>query len=268
MATRSMARRRSRQRARWQAGGAPVRPAQPMPRFAALLVDGAVGYTVFVVVPSAWLPDRAVGFFLLTFLLWMVPWEAAWLRATGGTVGHWLTGIGLVWPRRRPGFRSLCWRTVKRYLLFWMIPGQPSAVAPGVLLVDTVRPISLARISRLIDGDGVVVARPWSVGRAAAVSTVCLAVPIAGIVVAVNLDPPPLCQDVYSDRALPRADAHRSNRSTAFEPVVTDYDCNPHELRNPLMGASIVWLAGAFVSVIGVADAWQHSESPQEGEDR
>jgi hypothetical protein len=234
-----------------------------MPRLAALLVDAAVGYTVFVIGPSASLPDRAVGFFLVTFPLWMVPWEAAWLRGTGGTVGHWLTGVGLVWPRGRPGFGSLCWRTMKRYLLFWMIPGQPSAVSPGALLVDTVRPISLARISRLIDGDGIVAARPWSVRRAVAVFALVVAVPIGGIVVGVGLDPPPRCEDIYSDRSLPRAEAHRANRSTTpTSPTAhrPDYDCNPHHLRNPLMAASILGLAGALVSVITVADAHQHRD--------
>src|SRR5688500_6815350 len=98
MATRSRDRRRLRRRAgESPADRSPVRPAQPMPRFAALLLDGAVGYSVFVIGPSAWLQDRAVVFFLLTFPLWIVPWEAAWLRATGATVGHRLTGIGLVW---------------------------------------------------------------------------------------------------------------------------------------------------------------------------
>jgi hypothetical protein len=89
----------------------------------------------------------------------------------------------------------------------------------------------------------------------------CLAVPVAGIAVAVNLDHPPRCRDVYSDRSLPRAEAHRSNRSTALEPVISDYDCNSHELRNPIMGASIVWLAGAIVGVVTIADAWQHRDS-------
>lgn len=252
-----------RPRRRILSGGSAIRPAQPLPRLAALLVDAAVGYTVFVVGPSAALPDRVVGFFLLTFPLWMVPWEAAWLWATGATVGHRLTGVGLVWPRGRPGFRSLCWRTVKRYLLFWMIPGQPSAVSPGALLVDTVRPISLARISRLIDGDGIVAARPWSVRRAVAVFALGLAVPIAGIVVAVGLDQPPRCEDTYSDRSLPRAEAHRANRSTAYTIERTDYDCNPHHLRNPLVAASVIWLAGTLASSITIADAFQHRAAQQ-----
>jgi hypothetical protein len=229
-----------------------------MPRFAALLIDAAVAYAVFVVTASALLSHRDTWVVILAFPLLVVLWEAAWLRFTGATVGHLLTGIRVVWPGRPPAYGSLCWRTVKRYAMFWMISGQPSREAPGVLVMDTVQPISFARVSRLIDGSGVVASRGWSVGTATAMFGLCLAIPAAGIVTAANLDPPPLCKDIYSDRTLPRAQAEQSNR-TSFDPG-TDYDCNPHELRDPLLGASLVWTAGALLSVISVADAWQHRE--------
>jgi hypothetical protein len=230
-----------------------------MPRFAALVVDGAVGYTVFVVSASAWLPDRITGLVIVMLPLLIVPWEAAWLRFTGGTVGHWLAGIGLVWPKGAPGFGRLCWRTVKRYALFWMISGQPSNVAPGALLVDTVRPVSFGRVSRLIDGDGIVASRGWSVARASAVFALCLAIPVLGVVTAANLDPPPLCEDIRGGPPLPREEAERANRSNPG--VAALYDCDPNELRNPLLGASLVWMAGAVMSVISVVDArQQHRE--------
>ena len=222
------------------------------------MVDGAVGYTVFVVSASAWLPDRTTGMVILMLPLLIVPWEAAWLRFTHGTVGHWLTGIGLVWPKGPPSFGRLCWRTVKRYALFWMIPGQPTNVAPGALLVDTVRPIPFGRVSRLIDGDGIVASRGWSVARASAVFALGLAIPVVGVVTAANLDPPPLCEDIDGGPPLPREEAERANRS--YPGVALYYDCDPHELRNPLLGASLVWMAGAVMSVISVADAWQHRE--------
>jgi hypothetical protein len=89
-------------------------------------------------------------------------------------------------------------------------------------------------------------------------ATTSTEIPVAGIVTAANLDPPPLCKDIYSGRTLPRAEAEQFNR-TSFDPG-TDYDCNPHELRNPLLGASLVGTAGAVLSVMSVADAWQHRE--------
>jgi hypothetical protein len=232
--------------------------AQRLPRFAALLIDAAVGYAVFVVTASALLSHRDTWVVILAFPLLVVVWEAAWLRFTGATVGHLFTSIRVVWPGRRPAFGSLCWRTVKRYAMFWMISGQPTRQAPGVLVMDTVHPISFARVSRLIDGSGVVASRGWSVVTTTTMFCFCLAIPVAGIVTAANLDPAPLCKDIYSGRTLPRAQAERFNR-TSFDPD-TDYDCNPHELRNPLLGASLVWTAGAILSVISVADAWQHRE--------
>lgn len=235
-----------------------IRPAQRLPRFAALLIDAAAGYGVFVVTASALLSHRDTWVVILAFPLLVVLWEAAWLRFTGATLGHLLTSIRVVWPGRPPAFRSLCWRTVKRYSMFWMIAAQPSRVAPGVLVMDTVQPVSFARVSRLIDGSGVVASRGWSVAMTTAMFCLCLAVPVAGIVTAANLDPPPLCRDIYSGRTLPRAEAEQFNR-TSFSFGV-DYDCNPHELRNPLLGASLVWAAGALLSVISVADAWQHRE--------
>jgi hypothetical protein len=225
---------------------------------AALVLDVAVAYTVFVVTASAWLPDAATWAVILALPLLIVVWEASWLRLTGATVGHWLTGIEVVWPRRPPSFGRLCWRTVKRYVLFWMFPTQPSTVAPGILAVETVRPISFARVSRIIDGDGVVASREWSVAHASAVFALCLALPAVGLAAAADLEPPRLCENVYGEGRLPRDEALRANRTPSDGRVY--YDCNPHELRNPLVGASLVGMVGAVLSVIGVADAWQHRE--------
>lgn len=64
--------------------------------------------------------------------------------------------------------------------MFWMIAGQPSRVAPGVLVMDTVQPVSFARVSRLIDGSGVR-RQPWLVGAmTTAMFCLCLAIPVAG----------------------------------------------------------------------------------------
>lgn len=224
-----------------------------MPRFAALVVDVAVGYTVFVVTSSAWLSDDVTHRLILGFPVLMVPWEALWLRLTGATVGHWLTSIGLVWPRGRPGYLRLCWRTVKRYALFWLIIDQPSNVAPGVLAVETVRPVAFGRVSRMIDGDGIVASRGWSVTATSAVFALCLAIPTAGIVTALTLDPPPLCEHM-SGQQVPREQAEAAEeRSPAT--AISPYTCRDHHLRAPLLAASITWMVGAGLSTISIVDA-------------
>lgn len=234
-----------------------------MPRLAALVVDAAVGYALFVVTSSAWLSDDVTVFLILTFPVWMVPWEALWLRVTGGTVGHWFTSIGVVWPGRRPGFLRLCWRTVKRYALFWLIGNQPSNVAPGVLAVETVRPIVFARVSRIIDGDGVVASRDWSVARTAAVFALCLAVPVAGIATALTLEPPPFCEVSATDQPVPRDLAEEAIERSP-DTANLYYDCDPHHLRAPLLAASLTWMIGAAMSTISVVDAWRAREVEQQ----
>jgi hypothetical protein len=256
-------RSRLRRVRRWSPDGGfgvddPVRPAQPMPRFAALVIDVAVAYAVFVVTASARLSDNAAGAVIVALPVLIVVWEAAWLRLTGATVGHWLTSIGLVWPGGRPGFLRLCWRTVKRYALFWMIAGQPSNVAPGALGVETVRPIAFSRVSRLIDGDAVVAARPWSVGVTAAVFALCLAVPLVGVAAAVGLEPPAQCEEIATGRAVPRSEASAAEAAEGSATVALRYDCDAHELRAPLLAASLAWLAGAVFSLISVIDAGQN----------
>jgi hypothetical protein len=196
-----------------------------MPRFAAMVIDVAVGFTVFVVAPWPWVSQDTAVALSLAFPALMVPWEALWLRLTCGTVGHWLVSIRVVWPAGAPSFLRLCWRTVKRYTAFWIIGGQPSNVAPGVLVVETVPPIRLSRVSRLIDGDGIVATRGWSVGRTSAMFALCVAIPSAGIAAAVL----------------------------------------PDELSAPLLAASVIWMMGAVLSIISVVDAWTARSSPRAG---
>jgi hypothetical protein len=260
---RSRFRSRSRSRS-WSRIDGPVRPARPLPRFAALVVDVAVAYAVFVVTASATVADDTVGAVIVALPVLVVLWEAAWLRLTGATVGHWLTSVGLVWPAGRPGFLPLCWRTVKRYALFWLIVGQPTNVAPGALGVETVRPIALGRVSRMIDGDGVVAARGWSAGATAGVFALCLAVPLVGATVALGLDPPPLCEDIMTGRQVPRDEVDDAPRPPSRVGTVDlRYDCDEHKLRAPLLAASLAWLAGAVLSLLSVVDAWQAQRSAE-----
>ena len=69
--------------------------------------------------------------------------------------------------------------------------------------------------------------------------------------------PPPLCKDITAAERSPSAG--RAVQPDVVRPRHRLF-CNPHELRNPLLGASLVWTAGAILSVISVADAWQHRE--------
>jgi hypothetical protein len=82
-----------------------IHPAQRLPRFAALLIDAAVGYAVFVVTASALLSHPDTWVVILAFPLLVALWEAAWLRFTGATVGHLWTSIRVV-PAPRPGVRT------------------------------------------------------------------------------------------------------------------------------------------------------------------
>jgi hypothetical protein len=115
--------------------------------------------------------------------------------------------------------------TVKRYALFWLITGQPSNVAPGVLAVETVRPIAFGRVSRLIDGDGIVASRGWSVAAVSTVFALGLAVPAIGFATALELE-------------------------------------SSYRWKGPLLGACIIWMVGAVLSIISVADAWQNRAQP------
>ena len=117
-------------------------------------------------------------------------------------------------------------------------------------------PISFARVSRLIDGSGVVASRGWSVVTTTAMFCFCLAIPVAGIMGNRQPGPPPLCKDIADERS-----------PSAGRAVQPDVVRPRHRLRpttaspriaGMLLGASLVWTAGAILSVISVADAWQH----------